>query len=211
MPLRELSRTEYAVNLAGLAAAFAAYRRREGWSPGQMRDRQLRRIRRLVEHAYARVPLYRDKYRAVGFEPGDLGGWDDFRRLPTVTKAELVGGFPDSSMARGVDVAACLISTSSGSTGRMMDIPHRADRLWPYVLATHRIFRWIAGRYPPGWRHAYIYTSRYPVRPIPGFYPLSFIPTAAEPERILAALRASRPQLLAVYPSILRGLLAIDT
>lgn len=207
MPLRELSRAEYAANLAGLAVAFAAYRRREGWSAERMQDWQLVRIRRLVEHAYRRVPLYRDKYSAIGFLPGDLHSWDDFRRLPTVTKAELVEGFPDSSVARGVRLKSCLISTSSGSTGRMMEIPHRAGRLWPYLLATHRLFRWIAGRYPPAWRQAYIYTSRYPVRPIPGVYPLVFIPTAAEPERMMAALQSCRPQLLAVYPSILRELL----
>jgi phenylacetate-CoA ligase len=208
MTLRPLTSREYLVNLTALAVALPVYRRRESWSAEHVREWQLSRVRRLVEHAMCRVPLYAEKYRAAGLEPGDLRTWEDFGRLPTVTRAELVDAYPRGSVASDVSLSGCLISTSSGSSGRMMEIPHRADRLWPYVLATERIFRWAAGRYPPGWRQAYVYTSPYPVRSIPGLFPLTFIPTQADPRPMLDALEGCRPQLVAVYASVLRDLVA---
>ena len=60
------------------------------------------------------------------------------------------------------------------------------------------------------WRLAYIYTSPYPVRGSLGLYPSTFIPTADDPTPMLDALRRCRPQLLAVYPTVLRDLLAAD-
>ena len=54
----------------------------------------------------------------------------------------------------------------------MMTIPHRADRLWPYLVSSHRMLRWAAGdRYPFWYRQAYVYTSEYPLLRVPGFYP----------------------------------------
>ena len=210
MPLRALTNTEYAADVVGAVLAYPGYRRRERWSTDRLRAWQLGRVRSLVERAYASVPLYRERYAAAGFHPGDLRTWEDFARLPTITKADLVGGYSERSVAADTPLTRCLVSTSSGSTGRMMEIPHRADRLWPYALMTERLFRILAGRYPPTWRQAYIYTSPYPVRGSLGLYPTTFIPTADDPGPMLAALRRCRPQLLAVYPTVLRDLLAAD-
>ncbi len=210
MALRALSNAEYVADVVGAALAYPAYRRRESWSTDRLRAWQLRRVRSLVDRAYASVPVYRERYGAAGYHPGDIRTWDDFARLPTITKVDLVGAYPERSVAADTPLARCLISTSSGSTGRMMEIPHRADRLWPYVLVTERLFRRLAGRYPPSWRQAYIYTSPYPVRGSLGLYPTTFIPTADDPAPMLDALRRCRPRLLAVYPTVLRDLLAAD-
>lgn len=211
MTLRRLTTTEYLVNLAGVALLAPVYRRREWRDREATRAWQLRRIQRLVTRAYEQVPLYREKYDATGFRPADLRNWDDFARLPAVTKAELVGGYPDRSVARDTPLERCLLSTSSGSTGAMMVIPHRADRNWPYALATQRLLRWAAGgRYPFWYRQAYIYTSPYPTPQLPGLYPLVFVPTSDDPAPMLAALRRIRPQILTCYPTVLRDLVAAD-
>jgi phenylacetate-CoA ligase len=91
-----------------------------------------------------------------------------------------------------------------------MTIPHRADRFWPYLVSSQRMLRWAAGgRYPFWWRQAYVYTSEYPLLRVPGLYPLTFIPTAAEPERILEALERVAPHVLHTYPTVLRDLIAL--
>lgn len=210
MPLRALTNAEYLSDVAGAIVAYPAYRRRERWTGERLRAWQLRRIRGLVDRAYASVPTYRERYTAVGFRPGELRTWADFAALPTIAKADLVTGYPEKAVAGDTDLVGCLVSTSSGSSGRMMEIPHRADRLWPYALVTERLFRELAGRYPPTWRLAYIYTSPYPVRGSLGLFPSTFIPTADDPTPMLDALRQCRPQLLAVYPTVLRDLLAAD-
>jgi len=209
--LRRLTTREYLVNLVAAMAAMPLYKRREWRAPDATRAWQLRRIARLVDRAYAQVPLYRDKYQAVGYRPGALRTWDDFTRLPTVTKEEIAGGYPDRSVARDTPLERCLLSTSSGSTGRVMVIAHRADRNWAYALATQRLLRWAAGGgYPFWYRQAYIYTSPYPTPQLPGIFPLIFIPTANAPGPMLDALRRTRPHLLTAYPTVLRDLLAAD-
>lgn len=211
MTLRRLTAGEYLVNLVVGVAAMPLYRRREWRGPEATRAWQLRRIGRLVERAFDQVPLYREKYEAAGFRPGSLRSWDDFARLPTVTKAEMADGYPERSVARDTPLERCLLSTSSGSSGRVMVIAHRADRNWPYALATQRLLRWAADdRYPFWYRQAYIYTSPYPTPHIPGLFPLVFIPTGNDPAPMFQALRRARPHLLTVYPTVLRDLLAAD-
>jgi phenylacetate-CoA ligase len=210
MALRRLTAREYAINLAMTIACWPVYARRE-WADREHLDAfALRRTREMAVHALG-VPIYAERYRAAGVEPAEIRSWDDVRRLPLMAKATIVDGYPDRSLEPGADLSRCLLSTSSGSSGRMMTIPHRADRFWPYLLSGQRMLRWAAGgRYPFWWRQAYVYTTEYPLLRVPGLYPLHFIPTASEPDAILAELERYRPQLLHTYPSVLRDLVALD-
>ena len=211
MPLRRLTPREYVVNLALTVACMPVYARREWAHREQLDAFALRRIREIATHAAAAVPIYAERYRAAGVDPSAIRTWDDFRSLPLMDKATIVAGYPDRSVARGANLAGCLLSTSSGSSGVMMTIPHRADRFWPYVLHGQRMLRWAAGgRYPFWWRQAYVYTTEYPILRVPGLYPLHFIPTSGRPIDILEDLERVRPHLLHTYPSVLRDLLALD-
>ena len=69
-------------------------------SPEEIRQGQFERIRSLVTMAYKEIPVYADKYKAVGFEPGDLKSWADFRRLPVITKDELIAASHDRCVSR---------------------------------------------------------------------------------------------------------------
>jgi phenylacetate-CoA ligase len=211
MALRRLTAREYATNLAMTVVAWPVYSRRE-WADRVGLDAfALRRTIEMARHAALTVPIYSERYRNAGVDPGSLRTWEHVRLLPLMDKATIVDGYPDRSIARGSDLAACLISTSSGSSGRMMSIPHRADRFWPYLLSGQRMLRWAAGgRYPFWWRQAYVYTSEYPLLRVPGLYPMAFIPTSGQPESIVAALEALRPHLLHTYPSVLRDLISLN-
>ena len=210
MSLRRLSPREYVVDFLGTLACWPVYSHREWLARESLDAFAIRRARAMAVHAAEHVPTYRDLYRDHGVDPRAIRTWDDFARLPIVDKDTIRDGFPDRSIADGTDLGACLLSTSSGSTGRMMTIPHRADRLWTYLLSSQRMLRWAAGgRYPFWWRQAYVYTSEYPLLRVPGFYPLTFIPTAGRPESILDRLEEVRPQILHTYPTILRDLLAV--
>ena len=211
MALRRLTAREYAINLAMTVACWPVYARRE-WANWEWLDAfALRRTREMAVHAVRTVPLYAERYRDAGVDPAGIRTWDDVRRLPLMDKATIVAGYPEQSVARGARLSGCLLSTSSGSSGQMMTVPHRADRFWPYLLSGQRMLRWAAGgRYPFWWRQAYVYTSEYPLLRVPGLYPLHFIPTASQPGAILAELERYRPHLLHTYPSVLRDLVALD-
>jgi phenylacetate-CoA ligase len=211
MSLRPLNRRELLANTAASALLMPLYRRREWRSREATSAWQRRRIIRLVHRAFEQVPLYRDRYREAGIRPCDVRTWDDIARLPLIDKADLIEGFPDRVVARDVRLDDCLLSTSSGSSGRMLTIAHRASRNWPYALATQRLLRWCTGSAYPFWyRQAYIYTSPFPVPEQRFVYPLRFIPTTTDPAQMLAELRGFRPNVLTCYPSVLRDLIAAD-
>jgi phenylacetate-CoA ligase len=208
--LRRLTPREYLVNLVAVTLAMPLYRRREWASHAELDRFALRRATAMAIHAARRVPVYRERYAAAGVDPRGITDRTAFARLPLMDKVAIRDGYPDRSIAEGADLSGCILSTSSGSSGTMMTIPHRADRLWPYLVSSQRMLRWASGdRYPFWYRQAYVYTSEYPLLRVPGFYPMAFIPTAAEPDRILEVLERLRPHILHTYPTVLRDLVAL--
>ena len=211
MSLRRLSPREYLVNLVAVTIGMPLYHRRE-WAARPDLDRfAFGRAREMAIHAADHVQIYRERYAAEGIDPrGSSGTGRGSRGCRSWTRRPSVTGYPDRSVADGADLSGCILSTSSGSSGSMMTIPHRADRLWPYLVSSQRMLRWAAGDHYPFWyRQAYVYTSEYPLLRVPGFYPLTFVPTAADPDRILDALDRVRPHILHTYPTVLRDLVAV--
>ncbi|HEY7291831.1 MAG TPA: hypothetical protein VH583_18475 [Vicinamibacterales bacterium] len=63
--------------------------RSQWWSADNIRAFQWGQLRRLLAHAFASVPYLKDKYRSAGIALEDLRSWDDFRHVPTLTRAEV--------------------------------------------------------------------------------------------------------------------------
>jgi len=59
------------------------------WSPEQVRDFQWSELRRLLRHPFASVPYLQRKYREAGVALEDIRSWEDFGRLPPLTRDEL--------------------------------------------------------------------------------------------------------------------------
>jgi phenylacetate-CoA ligase len=76
-----------------------------------------RRLRFLVKYAYENVELYRRKYDAAGIKPEDIRGIDDLTRLPLITKKDLVDGYPDDIISKGLRQKDYYVASTSGSTG----------------------------------------------------------------------------------------------
>lgn len=100
---------------------------------------QSRRLRALVQHAYARVPFYRRHYDRAGLTPGQVRGIDDLERIPPVTRADLQRCAPDEVVARGVDPAWLVEYRTSGSTGAPLTI--RRTPFEDRLLQAHRLKR----------------------------------------------------------------------
>src|SRR5882757_8274910 len=80
------------------------------WPRDQMRAWQFERIQKLVDHAYAHIPFYGELYRSVGFMPGDLKDWDDFARLPVVTKDQVIANYPNRMLKAGFNLDELIVS-----------------------------------------------------------------------------------------------------
>jgi phenylacetate-CoA ligase len=100
------------------------------------RDRLLRRI---VAHAYERVPYYRRLLDGAGLRPDDVRSVDDLGRLPLTSRATIQALPVEDTLAAGCDPKRLLVRTTSGSTGAFLAI-----RRAPAEQLILSAFRWRA-------------------------------------------------------------------
>ena len=84
--------------------------------PEELRAVQQQKLRRLLEHAVAAVPLYRQRFGAVGLDPGHAR-LTDLERLPPLTRRDLQE-HNGELFAEGAHEDALIRGASSGSTGQ---------------------------------------------------------------------------------------------
>ncbi len=172
-----------------------------------IRRAQLERVKYLVEMAFRDVPVYRDKYRAAGFSPGDLRSWEDFERIPVITKGELVAAYPARRLNRTFAPSELFSTRSSGSSGQTLLIKVNQEAIFLDTLQGVRQFWLQSGmKYQP--RHLLVH-----IYGIPcwfdriGPYPTAFLSSLIPPARSAAILKGLKPGILSLYPSNLRALL----
>ncbi len=84
---------------------------------GAIEDSRLDRLRRLVAHAYERVPFYRERLQLAGVRPGDIRAIDDIALLPITDKRDLADRPPGEITASGLDPARLVATMTSGYSG----------------------------------------------------------------------------------------------
>jgi phenylacetate-CoA ligase len=118
--------------------------RSQWWSAERVREFQWTELKKLLAHAFASVPYLQHKYRAAGIALEDLKGWDDFRRLPPLTRAEVNAHGPD--LCSTTYTGRLLPHATGGSTG----VPTRFFRTYESydwrTAAKDRAYSWT------GWR-----------------------------------------------------------
>ena len=85
------------------------------YSAERLEKMQWERLPFLLKHAYERVPYYRKKFQKIGLEPESIKSYNDFLKIPILTKEEV--------SKKGVDLMGPTYSgkiyrgRTSGSTG----------------------------------------------------------------------------------------------
>lgn len=95
---------------------------RAGTDAETLRRFRTAQLRRVVDHAYERVPYYRRLFDAHGVSPSDIRTPDDLRRLPVTTRKTLQSLPDEDLLARDVDPQLLNTYTTSGSSGRVLTI-----------------------------------------------------------------------------------------
>jgi phenylacetate-CoA ligase len=208
--MRSLRASELLSLATGLVTDWRLLKRTPHLSRNEMQAWQFKRLRQLVRHAHQHIPYYRELYHSISFEPEDLRTWDDFRKLPVVRKDDVVAHYPDRMLQAGSDMDTLIISRSSGSSGKVLDIAYDCEAMVTYVLAGLRLYQ-MCFDYRPWHKQLYVYTSPYPLNSLFGLYPLHFLHTLTPTHQILAALRTVKPDLLVIYPSILKQVTQVST
>lgn len=176
-------------------------------SPEEIRAYQFKKIQKLISLAYNHTEFYNDLYTKHGIHPEDIKTWADFEKLPTVTKDDMVA----SGLTCVVDTKRydknLILSRSSGSSGKIIDIFFENTSWNEQALITLRMYQ-RSWNYNPLDRQALIYTSEYPYHSIMGFYKASYIHTLTPSEIIIKKLQEIQPQIIVSYPFILLELIS---
>lgn len=107
---------------------------------------KLDKLSNLVDCAFTTSPFYRDKYRKIGYELGGIRSYKDFMSLPTISKDEVIANFPSGMPSEKYDPSQCRWMSSSGSSGKQVQIilpQHRANL---DILHKYRMFEFMSGR-----------------------------------------------------------------
>jgi len=86
------------------------------WPAERIEALQSERLRRLIEHAYERVPYYRRIMDERDIRPSDIRSGEDLRKLPVLTR-DLVRANFEELIARGYPRSKLHRGTTGGSTG----------------------------------------------------------------------------------------------
>ena len=101
---------------------------------------QLDRLRRLLDHAYEHVPLYRARFDDADIHPRDLRELSDLSRFPFTTKSDLRDNYPFGMLAVPREQLA-RVHASSGTTGQPTVVGYTANDIQQWAALVARSMR----------------------------------------------------------------------
>lgn len=187
------------------AAEHAASWRRLRASPEEVREYQLRALRRLMRGAVARTPYYRERFQEAGLRPEDVRSWEDFAAVPISSKADLQRAGYERRFASGAGEAALVVHETSGSTGEVLRVAQGRDEFRLY--AGRRLRSLVLSGLRPWTRRVNFGT---PIRRTGphrvGLFPVDNAPLSDEPEEMMSRIERARPEILKGPPGAMEQL-----
>lgn len=129
-----------------LQREYASFLARLSLNREQLDIWKLARLRKLVDWAFTTCSFYREKYRNCGYEKGAIQSLEDFARLPTISKDDVINHFPEGMPSDKYDAALCRWMSSSGSSGKQVQIILPQRRANIDILHKYRMFEFMSGR-----------------------------------------------------------------
>lgn len=111
------------------------------FSPEQLHEIQFKKLKQLLAHASAHVPYYQAIFKETGFSPSDLRSFDDFKRLPILTKST-IRTHGKRLLAKNFSESEVHISETGGTTGIKMRFYRNNSCLSKKEAALLRFEQW---------------------------------------------------------------------
>ncbi|MFJ7285266.1 phenylacetate--CoA ligase PaaK [Pseudomonas sp. NPDC099000] len=111
----------------------------------ELRQLQLDRLRWSLNHAYNNVPLYRQRFDALGVHPDDIKSLEDLAKFPLTTKTDLRDNYPYGMFAVPMhDIVR--LHASSGTTGKPTVVGYTQNDIDTWANVVARSIRAAGGR-----------------------------------------------------------------
>jgi phenylacetate-CoA ligase len=124
------------------------------WPAERHAEAAFPRVQALVRDAHSHVRIWREKLASVGAEPGDIRTWEDFARIPCLTRDELQSR-PDDCLADNIPPEQRILGRSSGSTGVQLEFWTDRAREPLHFATVHLNHRWMG--FEVGEREAFLW------------------------------------------------------
>lgn len=177
-------------------------------SPTELEAVRDRKLQVMIRHAYENVPYYRSLFQSVGLLPEDIRTVKDLQHIPITTKDDLRTAGVERITAKGIDLAACQVVQTSGTTGKPFAIQLTGRDLRARNLIEFRALLSIGFRpqdrlavLGPAQPHANRLHQRL------GFYRSVNISPSLSLDDQIDLLKLSRPTILWAYPTVLKAML----
>jgi phenylacetate-CoA ligase len=176
-------------------------------SPSALRRAQERKLRRLVRHAAANVPFYRETFRTLKIDARDIRTVADLAALPPISKRELQAASLQERMARNIDTQDCRSQTTSGSTGVPLEVFLRRSDETILNLGWVRAFL-SAGLKP--WEKRAVFKPKKDITERPSWYEYLGlmrrldISTWTSPDEWIAAIQRWQPDAIMGYVKVVQ-------
>lgn len=113
----------------------------------ELRQLQLLKLQRTVQHAYAHVPFYREAMRGAGVHPEDIETLDDILRMPLLSKDDVRRFLYFDLFAENHRKREMLRIVTSGSTGEPLVTYADRYQLEMRFATTLRALEWTGWRF----------------------------------------------------------------
>lgn len=122
--------------------AYLRELKKSQWFPPEaIKKIQWRRLNKLLTYAYENVPYYREKLEAVGLHPRDINRYEDFQRIPLLTKDDIRNN-QKKLLSREYRNKKNYKTRTSGSTGMPMELNLDHDTYEKRQAAVKRTYGW---------------------------------------------------------------------
>jgi phenylacetate-CoA ligase len=151
--------------------SFNFLKESEWWDYDQLRAYQKDQLCKIVQHAYASVPYYNDKFSKLKLYPGDLNDFEYFSRFPILTKND-IRMYNDELQSKAVKNSNRIKGKTGGTTGTALrlfydksTVPWQWATWWrhrnrfginldqPYIALAGRDVVPLNTMKPPFWRY----------------------------------------------------------
>ena len=122
----------------------------------QIREIQMARLKKLVEHAYTNCPFYKSRFETVGIHLSDLNSFEDFTHIPFLTKSDIQENL-QTLTAKNYKLTDLVANKTGGSTGHPIQFYHDKERFTSMDASAIRHDRWagydIGDKFAAIWGH----------------------------------------------------------
>ena len=95
---------------------YESFKKSEFLGLEDLKSLQLKKLKKLIRHAYQTVPYYKEKFTSVGFEPNDLKALDDIKQIPFLSKDHLKSNY-GTLISQSYNPSQLIEYATGGSSG----------------------------------------------------------------------------------------------